>query len=37
MDWKIQAELLLLAPFALVALPFLTVETARVVAAIRRG
>jgi hypothetical protein len=37
MDWKIQAELLLLAPFAFVWAPFFVVETARLIAAIREG
>ena len=36
-DWKISATLYFLAPFAFVALPFLVVETARAVAAIREG
>jgi hypothetical protein len=37
MSWKIAATLYFLAPFALVALPLFIVETARAVAAIRRG
>ncbi|WP_003608873.1 MULTISPECIES: hypothetical protein [Methylosinus] len=35
MPWKIAATLYFLMPFALVAIPFLVVETARVVATIR--
>jgi hypothetical protein len=35
MHWKITAELLFLAPFAFVALPFFVAETARAVTAFR--
>lgn len=36
MDWKIAAELFMLAPFAFVAIPFLVADTARLVASVRR-